>query len=435
VAEEFGEERVTEARLPSTRLHGIWLHLARILWWVSVLAITTIFVVALPVRMEQIRQDPYQLTPILNQLGLGITFFVFYGHVLELILSLACLAIAVVIYWRKSDDWMGLLVSLGLVSFMALLPPIAALSETNPEWRIPVFLLRIFSFAVLLMIFYLFPDGRFVPGWSKYLLVFFIGLSPLWLLFPGLALPAAPADIQSIPQALLVSWVILAVSTGAYAQLYRYRRVSANVERQQTKWVVLGFLGVFLGLLLVSLPVLLFPTLLEPGMPNFIYLMIAIPVALFGWFLFPLTLGISILKYRLWDIDVIIRRTLVYGGLTATLALVYFSSVILMQSLVAAVGGQQTALVTVISTLIIAALFTPLRKRIQNDIDRRFFRRKYDAEKTVSAFGASLREAVDLEVLITRLEAVVEETLQPEALSLWLRPTGDARSKKEIRNQ
>lgn len=410
---------MTEARLHSTQLHGIWLQLARILWWVAVLAITTIFVVALPVRMEQIRQDPYQLTPILDQLGLGITFFVFYGHTLEILLSLACLAIALVIYWRKSDDWMGLLVSLGLVSFMALLPPITALSETNPEWRIPVFLLRIFSFAAVLMIFYLFPDGRFVPDWSRYILLFFIGMSPLWLLFPGLTLPAAPADIQSLAQALLVGWVILGLSTGVFAQLYRYRRVSANVERQQTKWVVMGFLGVFLGLLLVSMPVLLFPALLEPGLPNFIYLMIAIPVALFGWFLLPLTLGISILRYRLWDIDVIIRRTLVYGGLTATLALVYFSSVILMQRLVTAVGGQQTAVVTVISTLIIAALFTPLRKRIQKDIDRRFFRHKYDAEKTVASFSASLREAVDLEVLTEKLEAVVEETLQPEHVSLW----------------
>jgi hypothetical protein len=424
VAEKSGGTRVTGLHARTTRIHGVWLHLARAAWLVVAPSVTATFIVALPVRMEQIRQDPYQLTPILTQLGLGINFFVLYGNVLEIILSIACLSIALVIFWRKSDDWLGLLVSLGLVSFLALLPPIAALSETNLEWRIPVFLLRVFSFGLLLMIFYLFPDGRFVPGWSKVILVFFIAMSPMWLLFPGLALPAAPADIQSLPQALLVDWVILGLSTGVFAQLYRYRRVSSSVDRQQTKWVVFGFLGVFLGLLMVALPVILFPSLLDPGLPNFIYLMLAIPVALFGWFLFPLALGISILKYRLWDIDVIIRRTLVYGGLTVTLAVIYFSSVILMQSLVTAVGGQQTAVVTVISTLIIAALFSPLRKRIQSDIDRRFFRRKYDAEKTVSAFSASLREAVDLEVLIDRLEAVVEETLQPEFVSLWFTKPG-----------
>lgn len=410
---------MTGASARPTRLHGIWLPLARAIWLVAVVAIVIIFIAALPVRMEQIRQDPYQLAPFLSQLGLGINFFVYYGHVLEIVLSTACLSIALIIFWRKSDDWLGLLVSLGLVSFLALLPPIAALSEANLEWRIPVFLLRVFSFGLLLMIFYLFPDGRFVPRWSRVTLIFFIGMSPIWLLFPGLTLPAAPADIQSWPQALLVAWVLLGISTGVFAQIYRYRRVSNRVDRQQTKWVVFGFMGVFLGLLMVALPVILFPSLLEPGLANFIYLMLAIPIALFGWFLFPLTLGVSILKYRLWDIDVIIRRTLVYGGLTATLAVVYFGSVVLMQSLVTAVGGQQTAVVTVISTLIIAALFSPLRKRIQNDIDRRFFRRKYDAEKTVADFSASLRDAVDLDVLIEKLVAVVEETLQPEYASLW----------------
>jgi len=109
--------------------------------------------------------------------------------------------------------------------------------------------------------------------------------------------------------------------------------------------------------------------------------------------------------------------------LTATLALIYFGSVVLLQSLVTAVGGQQTAIVTVISTLLIAALFTPLRRRIQNDIDRRFFRRKYDAEKVVTAFGSSLREEVDLDDLQAQVVAVVQETLQPEIVSLWLRKT------------
>lgn len=182
---------------------------------------------------------------------------------------------------------------------------------------------------------------------------------------------------------------------------------STGIERQQIKWF--AFAAVIFGFGLITDNWTELPgnwdTLKET------LLFCSLPVAI----------GIAILRYRLWDIDVIIRRTLVYSALTLTLALVYFGSVILMQSLFEAVSGQRSAIAIVISTLGIAAIFSPLRKRIQNDIDRRFFRKKYDAEKIVAAFGASLREEVNLEELSERLLGVVEETLQPESVSLWMR--------------
>jgi K+-sensing histidine kinase KdpD len=138
----------------------------------------------------------------------------------------------------------------------------------------------------------------------------------------------------------------------------------------------------------------------------------------------PISLGFSILRYRLWDIDLVINRTLVYGLLTGMLALVYFILIIALQFLVRALTGQvsQSPLVIVASTLAIAALFQPLRHRIQAIIDRRFYRRKYDAARALAAFSATLRNQVDLNQLSEQLVAVVEETMQPTFVSLWLRP-------------
>jgi hypothetical protein len=189
-----------------------------------------------------------------------------------------------------------------------------------------------------------------------------------------------------------------------------YRTIFSSKERRQTRWVLWGVLIASVPWLIITVV----PALLGNPVPN-------LPIIGVLWWAIPISFVIAILRENLFDIDIIINRTLVYGALTATLVLAYFCSVVVLQELFVAISGQESAVAVVISTLVIAALFNPLRRRIQNTIDRRFYRRKYDAEKVVEAFSAGLREEVDIEQLSERLLAVVEETLEPESLSLWLK--------------
>jgi hypothetical protein len=145
----------------------------------------------------------------------------------------------------------------------------------------------------------------------------------------------------------------------------------------------------------------------------------------FGFLLIPVSMGFAMLRYRLWDIDVIIRRTLVYGLLTFLLLAIYFGAVVMLQTLFTAISEQSSTIAIVVSTLIIAALFSPLRGRLQNIIDRRFYRRKYDASQTLADFAATARDEVNLDMLMSELEEVVRGTMQPEHVTLWLRELGD----------
>jgi hypothetical protein len=200
----------------------------------------------------------------------------------------------------------------------------------------------------------------------------------------------------------------------AMASLINRVVVARGDERQQLKWFALAaglMLGGFLGVVLLQ----------ERWYP---LNEISFFLGFLGFFFFPVAVGIAILRYRLYDIDLIINRTLVYGSLTATLALVYFGGVTATQAIFQWLTGQERLpqLAIVASTLVIAAMFNPLRRRIQSFIDRRFYRSKYDVRKTLEAFSAKLRDETDLDALSDDLVGVVAETMQPEHVGLWLRP-------------
>src|SRR6266516_4384485 len=214
------------------------------------------------------------------------------------------------------------------------------------------------------------------------------------------------------------------VGSVVFSQIYRYRRIFTPTERQQTKWVLFGIVIALVGMLTLNLAPLSFS--LQSGLFNvandslFFFVLLAIP----------LSIGVAMLRSRLYDIDVLINRTLVYGTLTAILTLTYVGLILALQSLTHALTGQagNQPVVIVGSTLVIAALFQPLRHRIQWVIDRRFYRRKYDAARTVAAFSATLRNEVELTQLSEHLVAVVQETMQPSHVSLWIRPASHERT-------
>jgi hypothetical protein len=236
--------------------------------------------------------------------------------------------------------------------------------------------------------------------------------------------PDSPLNYQNLAE--FIELIIFVGFLGSFvaAQVYRYRRVSNPMQRQQTKWVVFGAAVAITGFLSSILPSAFYPAL-EQRIPS---LFIANAGIQGFMLLIPLSFGIAILRAGLFDIDVIINRTLVYGALTATLVLIYVGCVVVLQAIIVPlVGGSELAIVA--STLTIAALFTPLRRRIQHVIDKRFFRRKYDATKVLAAFAATARDETDLDALTNELRRVVDETVQPAFVDVWLRtPDREVRS-------
>jgi hypothetical protein len=419
------------AHADDARLTGAPLALARAAWIVTAVVSVGLIVVAMPLAYQQIitpqtgpqcadsRFSPAQFA-YMHTAGVSPTNIAVVVIAVQCFSTLLAVVLGGLLFWRRSESRMALLVATWLVlsgtvaSDPHWLGAACALSPSWPTARLVFDLLEVVGSLLQPVLWFTFPSGRWVPRWSPLIVL----LDAPILLTDALRPAPAVAFFARYPWFGNVAGGLL-FATLLAAQVYRYRRVSTPAERLQTRWVVLGG-----GIGLAGTAALIgwgafgaySPT--APWWPV-VFRNSAWVIQLFGS-LVPLSIGIALLRSHLFDVDELINRVLVYGSLTGILALLYLGGVIVLQGLVRGLTGESQPVLVVITTLIIAALVQPLRRALQRGIDRRFYRRKYDAARTLAAFSATLRDEVDLGRLRADLLAVVDETMQPRSLSLWL---------------
>jgi hypothetical protein len=406
----------SSSRKPATLDRALLL--TRVAWGILVALALLVFLGSIPAYLSQLQtvcsgavcQD-LQLNAagvqILHAHGVSLAKYAYMNLAFDLVWALAYFALGTLLARRASSSWWLLLVSFWMILQGTTTVTLIA-GESTSLWQYPALIANTSAFILLWLVFFLFPDGQFRPRWTAW---FFGGISVIGLM------------TLIWPENTLLQFVFSfgGVFCVIPAQIYRYRRISTQIQRQQTKWVVYSIIGVTSADLIVMLP----NVVGVASSKDFggLYPIISDSLVTVFTFLIPVSFAIALMRYRLWDIDRLVNRALVYGALTAILASIYFAIVLGVQAVARYLSGQQgnQPVVIVLTTLLVAALFAPLRRRIQALIDRAFNRSRYDAARTLTAFGAQLRTETDLEELHDRLLEVVHQTIQPAHVSLWLR--------------
>jgi hypothetical protein len=359
---------------------------------------------------EQVRMSNELVAAEAAARGMDLRTYAIYTIALTLVSTLVFFGVAALILWKAQGDWFR-----WFTAFILFFVPGGSLFTFTVASQIGFRYVSAGSvlWPLFLLYLYLFPNGKAEPRWTRWpmgaIAVVHLLVQAAFL-YPGALPPAVLASFPNIASLVVFAGFPLIL----FSQVYRYLRISNRVERAQTKWVLAGLALIVLSLLVLPLVTGNLDVMddTEGYLGDLDSLLLL---------LIPITIGISVLRYRLFDIDVILRKTLIYAVLTGLLALVYFGGVTLLQSLLSAVSQQQSAIGIVISTLAIAALFNPLRKRVQELIDRRFYRKKYEAERILASFAAYARDELDIERLARALMGAVEESMQPESLSISLK--------------
>ena len=416
----------------SKTVRNFWLRVAQIAWLVFVSTTLVLYTVGTLIYFDQLRQictapveqcREFDLpTPLgavqLAAAGLSLDSYALLVVGFRVVLGILPFALGLLIFTRKRNEPMALFVSFFLVVWAQAGGPSGVMAQVFPAFDWFFKLVEFAGTALLPLFFGLFPNGRMTPRIYWLVVIFFSGL---YFINDTLGI-GDPVSEPVWSVLAYASWLSVLVG-GTAAQVYRYLRVSTPAEKTQTRWVLLGF-----GLLVVWIATALSftalvgdPTLGTNRDPDLVRRIGFLMYLNIGFEFIYLSLGLAILRSRLFDIDLIIRRTLIYSVLTTLLVLFYFGSVVVLQQLLRGITGQGSDVAIILSTLAIAALFNPLRHRVQDVIDHRFFRRKYDAQKVLAAFGETARDEVDLSKLTSELVGVVQDTMQPTHVSLWMR--------------
>lgn len=384
-------------------------------WLIAVL--TTLGVAGIGLVFVYTRPDLLQIdqfVDLLASIGLSRVATTTISFLVPIV---AAAVVVGVVFVAKRDDAFALLFALallGLFVFNSGSP--RAVAIVLPSMAPVAIAVEVMALSALVLTLFLFPDGRFKPAWTKPVAYSLAGSIVLFPWVPATARTLA-ADPDAVPSGRVVvtgALAFLVIVTSTAAQTARYRRFAGVVERQQMRWVLLGFGSVVVPALAVIVGT-------ASGGDRFVA-WVLLGMALTGPVL-PIVATIALLKYQLFELDRILRLTISWVSLTALLAASYLILVFSLQALLRPVTGESNVIVAA-STLAVAALFAPARRRVQAFVDRRFYRSHYDARRTIEAFSARLRDESDLNSLLEELHGVVADSLQPSSLSIWVRVDG-----------
>jgi len=406
-------------------LRGRSLILARAVWIVVAALAASLFAAGVPAELALLHypcptarcttgQLPTAGLRALEDIGLSLDSFAVYYAAIDAVFAGVCCTVAALIFWRKSDDRMGLLVSLALLTFgtATFVFTLEALAVRHPAWKVPVDLLHFLGLASFVLFLYLFPDGRFVTRWVRWVALVWVAWQlpryffPDWHLDPDAWYLWAEAAVWSAT-----------LGTAVYAQAYRYRRISNALQRQQIKWVVFGIasaLSLFIGTNLALSAFAPAPTSSR-----------AVATVLIGdlfvyaaMLLIPFSIGVAILRYNLWGIDVVINRTLVYGTLTASVVILY---VLVVGGLGELLKLRGNLIISLLATGLAAVLFAPLRARLQRGVNRLMYGERDDPYAVLSRLGSRLESTVAPGAVLPAVAGTVKEALKLPYVAIQLR--------------